>query len=222
MSMRRLVMAIAAIGALGATAAQADPAYSTANVNLRAGPDTDFPSVGVIPEGDEISVQGCLRDESWCDVLWGRDRGWVYSEYIAFDYRGEMRPLPDVGVSFYHIPFITFAASDYWGRYYVGRPWWGERNRWFAYQVRPRAGWHAPPSGPRRDGWWRAGYIAPPGLHAPMDRGWRRPIRAQHRDMRRDDHRGGDHRGDDHRGGDHRGDDHRGGDHDDHDRGGQH
>ena len=58
MSMRRLVLAIAAIGALGATAAQADPAYSTANVNLRTGPDTDFPSVGVIPEGDEISVQG--------------------------------------------------------------------------------------------------------------------------------------------------------------------
>ena len=211
MSMRRLVMAVAAIGALGATAAQADPAYSTANVNLRAGPDTDFPSVGVIPEGDEISVQGCLRDESWCDVRWGRDRGWVYSEYIAFDYRGEMRPLPDVGVSFYHIPFITFAASDYWGRYYVGRPWWGERDRWFSYHVHPRLGWHAPPPGPRRAGWWRAGYIAPPGLHAPMEHGWRRPARAMRAFERHEDRR--DHRDDRH---DHRGD-HRGDHHDDHD-----
>jgi uncharacterized protein YraI len=189
MSMRSLVTAIVAFVALGAAAAHAEPGYATANVNLRTGPDVDFPSVGVIPEGEELYVEGCLRDESWCDVRWGGERGWVYSEFIAFDYHGEMRPLPDLGMAFFSIPIVAFVASDYWGRYYVGRPWWAERNRWFAYTVHPRPGWHAPPPGPRHSGWWRSGYVVPPGLRVPLEHGWHRPARIEHRHERREERR---------------------------------
>ena len=94
MRLRTLLAAAAAVAALGAGAAQAAPGYATAYVNMRPGPDIDFPSIGVIPEGEPLRVQGCLRDESWCDVIWGPDRGWVFSEYLAFDYRGSMVPLP--------------------------------------------------------------------------------------------------------------------------------
>lgn len=190
--MRRLKLMIGVIAGLammGAAAAHAAPGVSTANVNVRTGPDTDFPSVGVIPEGDDVEIAGCLRDESWCDVIWAGNRGWVYSEYLAFDQRGEYVPLPDVGPEAFHVPFVTFVASDYWGRYYVGRPWWGERDRWYAYKVRPRVGWHAPPPGPRRAGWWRSGYHAPHGMGPPPDR-WRRMERRQdRREDRRDDRR---------------------------------
>jgi uncharacterized protein YraI len=182
---RTLAAAAMAVALLGA-AAHAEPSFTTANVNLRTGPDIDFPSVGVIPEGDDIFVKGCLRDESWCDVQWGPDRGWVYSEFIAFDYRGETRPLPDIGVAAFGIPFVTFVAADYWGHYYVGRPWWRERARWFAYTPRVRVGWHAPPPGPRVPGWWRAGYVAPHGMHAPPGAGWHRPVRAEHREIHRE------------------------------------
>jgi uncharacterized protein YraI len=228
--MRTLAGAALALAALGAaaTAQAAEPGYATANVNIRTGPDIDFPSIGVIPEGDPIRVQGCLRDESWCDVKWGPDRGWVYSEYLAFEYRGEMVPLLDVGLSVYDIPFVRFSARDYWGRYYVGRPWYKNRDRWYGFKVRPRRGWNAPPPGKRNPGWWRKGYNAPKGMRAP-DRNWkgkRRDDRGDRRDGRRDDRgddrrgdrrddrrgdRGGDHRGGDHRGGDNRGGDHRGG-----------
>jgi uncharacterized protein YraI len=199
-----LAAAALAVAMFGA-AAHAGPGYTTADVNFRTGPDTEFPSVGVIPEGDEIFVHGCLRDESWCDVEWGRDRGWVYSEYIAFDYHGEMTPLPDVGIAAFGIPIIGFVASDYWGHYYVGRPWYRDRDRWFAFRVHPRRGWHAPPAGPRRAGWWRSGYHAPMGMIVPPGRGWHRPMRHEHREDRRDDRR--DYRRD-HGHGDH---------HDDHD-----
>ena len=111
------------------------PGFSTANVNIRTGPDIDFPSVGVIPEGEPLSIEGCLRDESWCDVRWDGGRGWVYSEYLAFDDRGEMVPLPDVGAAYFRIPFITFVARDYWDRYYVGRPWYRDRARWYGYTI---------------------------------------------------------------------------------------
>jgi uncharacterized protein YraI len=209
--MRTLAGAALALAALGAAATvqAAEPGYATANVNIRTGPDIDFPSIGVIPEGEPIYVRGCLRDESWCDVKWGPDRGWVYSEYIAFEYRGEMVPLLDVGLSVYDIPFVRFVARDYWDRYYVGRPWYKNRDRWYGFKVRPRRDWRGPPPGKRNPGWWRKGYSAPKGMRAPPDRGWKRPRRDDRydrrddrRDGRRDDRRD-ERRGD--RGGDHRG-----------------
>jgi len=169
----------AAIALLGPAvdAAQAAQGFATANVNIRTGPDTEFPSVGVIPEGTPVDVGGCLRDESWCDVRWGSEQGWVFSEYLALSYRGEMTPLPDVGLGGFHIPVVRFQAGDYWSRYYVGRPWYKDRSRWVAYKPRPRAGWRAPPPGARSPGWWRSGYQAPRGMRPPPDRGWRRPDR---------------------------------------------
>ncbi len=172
---------LALVGITAATAAQAAPGFSTADVNIRSGPDTEFPSIGVIPEGDPVDVRGCLDDESWCDVRWGDNRGWVYSEYLGFDYRGAPTPLPDIGLSVFRIPVVTFVGVDYWRRHYVGRPWYKDHDRWTRYKPRRRAGWHAPPPGPRAAGWWRSGYRAPPGMRPPPDRGWRRPHRDGHR-----------------------------------------
>ncbi len=200
MRLRTLAAAVVAIATLGVAAAQAEPGYSTADVNMRTGPDIDFPSVGVIPEGEPLYVEGCLRDESWCDVSWEDNRGWVYSEYLAFDYRGETVLLPDVGPAYFRIPIITFEARDYWGRYYVGRPWYRERDRWYAFNLHPRLGWHAPPPGPRRAGWWRSGYATPYGMGPPADRGWRRPDGFERGEDRRDDRHDRRHdRGDDRR-----------------------
>lgn len=199
MKIGKLAGAFAVFLTLGTAAAEASPGYTTANVNMRTGPDTEFPSVGVIPEGDQIDVRGCLRDESWCDVRWGDNRGWVYSEYLGFDYRGETALLPDVGVAAFGIPIVAFAASDYWNRYYVGRPWYADRARWFGFRVHTRPGWRAPPPGPRKPGWWRTGYHAPHGMQPPPGRGWRRqdhwhkgPPRndgPRHDDRRHDDRR---------------------------------
>ena len=193
--MPKLAAVIAAFATLGMASAHAEPAFSTADVNMRAGPDIEFPPVAVIPEGEPVYIKGCLRDESWCDVIWEDDRGWVYSEYLALDYRGELMPLPDVGLVEFRIPIISFAATDYWGRYYVGRPWYRDRDRWFSYRIRSRQGWHAPPPGPRRPGWWRSGYQPPRGMRPPPDRGWKRPIHHGPRDLR-DGRERGDDRGD--------------------------
>jgi uncharacterized protein YraI len=178
----KLIGLVAGLTIVGIASANASPGFSTANVNVRTGPDTDFPSVGVIPEGDAVEIAGCLRDESWCDVVWAGNRGWVYSEYLAFEQRGEYVPLPDVGPAAFHVPFVTFVARDYWDRYYVGRPWYRDRARWYGFTVRARPDWHAPPPGRRTPGWWRAGYRAPGGMGPPPAH-WRRHDR---RDDRRD------------------------------------
>lgn len=167
--------------------------FTTTDLNLRTGPDIDFPVIDVIPEGDDVYVEGCLRDESWCDVSWYDYRGWVYSEYLAFDYRGDYVLLPDLGLSVFDIPVISFTTHRYWNRHYVGWPWYEDRYRWFRHKVRPRFGWYAPPRGRRAHGWWRKNYRAPRGLRAPSLRKWRRPgvqarrrMRLERREIRRD------------------------------------
>ena len=53
---------------LSATAANAAQAFATANVNLRAGPGTDYPVVTTLSAGQILTIYGCLSDGSWCDV----------------------------------------------------------------------------------------------------------------------------------------------------------
>lgn len=199
--------ALAAFTALGIAAAQAAPGYSTANVNMRTGPDIDFPAVDVIPDGDPVDIRGCLDDESWCDVIWADQRGWVYGEYLAFEQRGRYVALPDVGLAAFSIPVVRFSARDYWDRHYTSRPWYKERRRWIDFKPRPRPNWHRPPQGKREPGWWRAGYRSPTGMKPP-EREWKRPDRGPGRGHDRGGPgRGGPDRGGDHRGGDHRGHD---------------
>ena len=194
----RIVAVLIAFATLGSAEAHAERAFAMADVNLRTGPDVEFPSVDVIPEGEPVYIEGCLRDELWCDVSWDGGRGWVFSEYLAVEYDGQMVPLIDVGLVEFRIAYVDFVVSDYWNRYYVGRPWYRDRNRWFSYRIRPRTGWHGPPSGGRRPGWWRSGYHAPRGMRPPPDRGWRRTQRhdrGRHEAINRDQRDDGGRRG---------------------------
>ncbi|MGQ3675598.1 SH3 domain-containing protein [Xanthobacter sp. TB0139] len=163
MKVLKTISVVAGLAVAGVSVAQAGaPGYATANVNLRTGPDTAYPSAGVIPSGAPLTIEGCLQDESWCDVNWGGLRGWVYSTYLATVRQGQTAVVPDWGLAAIGIPIVAFAAADYWNRYYVGRPWYGERARWYAYTPRPRPGWYPPPPGPRPAGWWKPGYKPPP------------------------------------------------------------
>lgn len=104
--MRKLKLVGAIIGAtlMGVAAAQAAPGYSTTGVNMRSGPDTEYPSVEIIPEGTALEIAGCLPDESWCDVIaragWSappkgaRVAGWWRKDYAA---PIGMRPPPEHG-----------------------------------------------------------------------------------------------------------------------------
>lgn len=170
----KLIGALLGVTLMGVGAANAAPGYVTANLNMRSGPDLDFPSVEIIPEGTAIEVAGCLPDESWCDVIAGSNRGWVYGEYLAFEQGKEYVLLPDAGIATFKIPTVHFVAEDYWTKYYVGRPWYAQKAKWVAFAPRPRLGWQAPPGGVRKAGWWRSGYKAPEvNLVIPVER-WKR------------------------------------------------
>lgn len=163
------VLAVAAAVALPATA-RAAPwqwAYTTGNVNMRAGPSVDYPRVTTVPAGSRVQLYGCLQGWSWCDVSWRGIRGWLAGTYLQVAYNDRRYLVPQGGV-YLGVPFIGFEMDNYWGSYYRDRPWY----RTWRRPPPPPGGWHRPPPPP--PGWHRP--PPPPGGHRPPPPpGWHRP-----------------------------------------------
>lgn len=132
--------------------AHAQTAYTAVSVNLRAGPAPGYPVVYVVPAGMDLQVQGCLAGYTWCDVVAGPYRGWVYAANIDYAYEGQYVALPSYGPEL-GITIVGFALLDYWGRFYAHQPFYRDRDRWEHYAPpRPRSAptWRAPAPGPAR------------------------------------------------------------------------
>jgi uncharacterized protein YraI len=153
--------------------AQPQSAVTARPENLRAGPAPDYPMVAVLPAGFPLSVQGCLPEYTWCDVIAGQSRGWMYAGSINYYYQNRYVPVINYGAVL-GIGALAFVLNDYWGNHYRDRRFYGERQRWegrrFAeprYYPQQRPGYSGPgysgpryaPGGstpvPRADGGWR-------------------------------------------------------------------
>ena len=169
------------------SAAQAQSAYAAKDVNLRAGPARDYPVVAVVAGGASLAVQGCLSDYSWCDVIAGPYRGWVYAGNIDYAYDGQYVPLlgygPELGIA-----IVGFVLFDYWSRYYVNRPFYRDRERWeHRAPPRPRARREPPilpapaqpAPRPAAPGWTPPAVRQPPAREAPQRQppAWQPPAR---------------------------------------------
>jgi uncharacterized protein YraI len=111
--------------------AQAVLAYAAKEVNLRAGPAREYPVVAMLAPGAALSVEGCLGDYRWCDVVVGSNRGWVYAGNIVYPYQGTYVPLINYG-ALLGIGVTAFLVGNYWDNHYVGRPWYPQRGYWAA------------------------------------------------------------------------------------------
>lgn len=93
MIFRRLAaVALVAAGAmvLPAIATAAD-AFTTGNVNVRAGPGVGYARVGTLAAGTAVSLRGC--DMNWCNIRRGGIHGWVSANLLAdASYRPSYRP----------------------------------------------------------------------------------------------------------------------------------
>jgi|APCry1669189241_1035207.scaffolds.fasta_scaffold14785_3 uncharacterized protein YraI len=118
-------------------------AYAAKQVNLRAGPGMEYPVIAILLAGVPVTVQGCVADYHWCDVEAGPSRGWVYGANIAYPYQGANVPVISYGAMI-GIGILAFSVGSYWDQHYVGRPWYGQRQRWIN-RPPPSALPHAPP-----------------------------------------------------------------------------
>src|SRR5690606_5743129 len=65
-------------------AVDAATAMATSNVNMRAGPGTQYSRITLIPAGAAVEVNGC--DGTWCRVVYGGVSGHASARYL--DHRG--------------------------------------------------------------------------------------------------------------------------------------
>jgi uncharacterized protein YraI len=199
--MKFKVLAASLLTALMALPAIAEAAegFATANVNMRSGPSTAYPAVTMIPVGVPLQINGCLNDTPWCDVSFYGGRGWVAGRYIQATYQSRRiyvdrqyyRPLG--------IPTVVFNFDDYWGRYYRGRDFYRDRDRWRRgpgwVDRRPDSGWDRrnSPGWDRGSGWnddqdgnWDRRPDRNRDWNDGQDRNWdRRPDRDRNRDWDR-------------------------------------
>jgi uncharacterized protein YraI len=155
---RLLSLLFAGLCAFAAPAHAAD-GFVTANVNLRAGPDTGYPRITRLAAGTPVSIQGCIDEFLWCDVIAFGDRGWIAGDFLQFEYESRRVYVPEYGAR-YGIPIISFVFGNYWDSYYSSRPWYRQRSHWSHWKpvYRPRPPGYRPP-----------GY-RPPGGHRPPPR----------------------------------------------------
>ena len=185
-----ITSSIATLAVLLATNAEAYSGLATANINLRTGPGTQYPSMGRIPNGVLLNVAGCTSGYGWCRVNYAGLDGWASSNYIAVQTGGGGYTTNDnfgstaaaVGIPLIAGLVIGSAINN--NRWDDGPNWgpgWGPRpyrSGWGPGPYRPGPGWRGPGQwGEPRPHWGdRPGWRDHPGFHpnvyGPGDR-WR-------------------------------------------------
>lgn len=80
--------------------ALAVPGYSTAHLNLRTGPGTQYPVVGLMEYNAAADITGCIADYSWCSVSLPGLNGWASAEYLVINQGDQVQQItgPDSGI----------------------------------------------------------------------------------------------------------------------------
>jgi uncharacterized protein YraI len=173
-SVTPLLSLVMALAAMPATSYAQQWAYTSQQVNLRAGPSIDYPVVAILPAGASILVEGCLSDYRWCDVVAGPNRGWLYAGNIVYAYQGMNVPVLTYG-ALIGIGIVGFNLGNYWDKHYRNRPWYPQRQHWIdrPRHASGRGGHYLPPPSP--------GFRPGPGQHPQQGpwQGGQRPPQGQ-------------------------------------------
>lgn len=169
---RWVSIAVATLLAAGAASAQpvytqsTQLAYTNRDVNVRAGPNREFPLVMWVPGGVQVYVNGCVDGWTWCDISVGDQRGWVYADFLSYQWSGQPVTVFSAGPVI-GLPLISFSIGSYWDNYYRYQPWYGNRYYWYN---RPPTWWHRPPPPPPPRPIVRPPPPRPPNWSAPPPR----------------------------------------------------
>lgn len=129
--MRKYVIAAAAaLAALIAAPGLASAAtgFVTTDLNVRAGPGTQYPVVSVFGGGSQVDVIGCTSGPGWCDVQAAGIRGWVSANYLDLYYNSRRVSAPRY-ITRVGVPTISFSIGTYWDNHYRGHGFYRDRGR---------------------------------------------------------------------------------------------
>ncbi len=66
---------------------------TVAELNIRQGPDTAYPPVGTLHQGDRVQIVGRNGDSTWWAVAYSGGTAWVYAELVTLDGDASTVPL---------------------------------------------------------------------------------------------------------------------------------
>lgn len=113
--------------------------------NVRAGPDRHFPAATWLLSGTRVEVVGCNESWRWCDVVAGRDRGWVYARYLSVTVDGRAETIARIGPGS-GLPVLPFSIETYWAEHYAGRGFVSRQAYWERrWETRPAQPSWSPP-----------------------------------------------------------------------------
>ena len=130
MKMTYVVSTLLALAAFASPAQAANSASVTVDLNLRAGPSTKYPVVTVVPQSSSVLIYGCNAAVSWCDISYGRYRGWAAAGYIRIASGGAPVVVTPVVVGQVGLPVVTYSRV-YWDTYYTAYPWYRNWNVYY-------------------------------------------------------------------------------------------
>jgi uncharacterized protein YraI len=130
--------------------AQSQLGFTARSAHVRAGPAIEYPIVASLPPGYQVAVQGCLPDYTWCDVIAGPSRGWMYAGNISYAYQNTYVPVLTYG-GVIGIGVFAFVLDDYWGRHYRNHSWYADRARWIDAHPAAAPHFHGTRPAPRFD-----------------------------------------------------------------------
>ncbi|MGH6808443.1 MAG: DUF1236 domain-containing protein [Ensifer adhaerens] len=95
----------------GASAAFASMTATTVtDLNVRAGPGPQYPTVGLATRGSTAVLDGCIEGSKWCRIDVNGLRGWVYAQYLTTDLGGSAVVVQDRR-SDLAVPIVTYEAQ---------------------------------------------------------------------------------------------------------------
>ncbi|HWK64922.1 MAG TPA: SH3 domain-containing protein [Rhizobiaceae bacterium] len=86
------LLTLSVVLAIAASSVFADSAITTANLNYREGPGTNYGKLGTIPEGTAIDIGDCDAAGTWCVVIYDDEHGFASGKYLALQEVEESRP----------------------------------------------------------------------------------------------------------------------------------
>ncbi|UWQ21013.1 DUF1236 domain-containing protein [Jannaschia sp. W003] len=110
MNFRNTTIIAAATFALAAPAFAATATVAT-DLNLRAGPGSNYRIDGVLPAEAQVEVVGCTEARDWCEVTYEDMTGYAYAPYLAVQQEETLVVLPESTVEIETVTYDDTGAD---------------------------------------------------------------------------------------------------------------
>ncbi|WP_028748866.1 DUF1236 domain-containing protein [Rhizobium mesoamericanum] len=112
MTLKRNLFLAGAIVVASAGFAQAEMVATAINdLNVRAGPGPQYPSIAIATRGSQAMLDGCVQGSRWCRVNVNGVHGWVYAQYLQVEQAGN-RVIVEQHQADLGVPVVTYETTS--------------------------------------------------------------------------------------------------------------